>query len=250
MSGLNDQQRLRYSRSLLLKNFDESGQEKLLQSKVLIIGCGGLGTPAAMYLAAMGVGQLWLMDGDRVELSNLPRQVLYRPDHLGQFKAEVLAAQLTAQNPDCQTLALPHFLSDEDFELIDNADLVLDCTDNFASRYRLNRLALASGTAWLSAAAQGFHGQLIFFEPKEEASPCYACFYPEDNQADDLTCSGNGVWPPVVGSVGVLQAVMASEFLVGMPLETKVLYYFDGKNCRWRQIRLPQDPACSVCRER
>ncbi len=245
MDALTDNQQQRYSRSLLLKHFDESGQEKLLQSKVLIIGCGGLGTPAALYLAAMGVGQLWLMDGDRIELSNLARQVLYRPEHLGQLKAEVLAATLTAQNPDCQTTAFSQFLSDEHFKLIDNADLILDCTDTFASRYHLNRLALKSGTPWLSAAAQGFQGQLVFFEPKESTTPCYACFYPEDHQADDLTCSGNGIWPPVVGSIGLAQALLASKFLAGMPIENSLLHYFDGS--RWRYLQMHKDPQCPVC---
>lgn len=245
MPHLTDSQQLRYSRSLLLKQFDESAQEKLLQSKVLVIGCGGLGTPAALYLAAMGVGQLWLLDGDRIEMSNLARQVLYRPEHLGAFKAEVLAAQLTAQNPDCQTTAITQFLSDAHLEIIANADLILDCTDTFASRYQINRLALNSGTPWLSAAAQGFQGQLIFFQPKEPATPCYACFYPENQQADDVTCSGNGIWPPVVGSIGLAQALLASKFLAGMPIENSLLHYFDGS--RWRYIQMPKDRHCPVC---
>lgn len=245
MSNLTDCQQIRYSRSLLLQHFDENSQEKLLQSKVLVIGCGGLGTPAAMYLAAMGVGQLWLMDGDRIELSNLARQVLYHPDHLGQFKAAVLAAQLTAQNPDCQTTAFCQFLSNEHLEIISHADLILDCTDTFASRYQINRLALKSDRPWLSAAAQGFQGQLIFFQPKEETTPCYACFYPENQHAEDLTCSGNGIWPPVVGSIALMQALLASKFLAGMPIENSLLHYFDGS--RWRYLVLPKDPQCPVC---
>lgn len=246
---LNDDQLLRYSRQLMVEEFDLAGQEVLAGARVLVVGCGGLANPAALYLAGAGVGELLLADDDAVELSNLHRQVAFRGKDVGQSKAEALKAQLQALNPDVSVQA--HTVRvDADWldREVASATVVLDCTDNFATRQSINQACVTHRVPLVSGAAIRLDGQLAVFDLRQPDSACYACVY-GDGTDGDLACSQAGIVGPVVGIVGTLQALAAIQVLLGKPLP-ETLRLFDGRTLSWREMRFHKDPACPVCSRR
>ncbi len=249
--AMNDQALLRYSRQIMLEPIEIKGQERLLAGHALVIGAGGLGSPVALYLAAAGVGRLTLADADVVELSNLQRQIAHGMADLGHNKAESAREAALALNPDCRIEVLTEHLSGEALAAaVAAADLVLDCTDRFSSRYAINRACLAAGTPLISGAAIRFSGQLALFDPRDAESPCYACLYPpgEHGESDEaMRCAENGVVAPLVGLIGSFQALEAVKLLSGAGTPHRGLSTFDGLSGEWRRYRVPRDPGCSHC---
>ncbi|WP_300352239.1 molybdopterin-synthase adenylyltransferase MoeB [uncultured Alcanivorax sp.] len=246
---LNDDQLLRYSRQLMVEEFDLAGQEVLAGARVLVVGCGGLANPAALYLAGAGVGELVLADDDAVELSNLHRQGAFRGKDVGQSKAEALKAELQALNSDVSVQA--HTVRvDADWldREVASATVVLDCTDNFATRQSINQACVTHRTPLVSGAAIRMDGQLAVFDLRQPDSACYACVY-GDGTDGDLACSQAGIVGPVVGVVGTLQALAAMQVLLGNPMPA-TLRLFDGRTLSWREMRFHKDPACPVCSRR
>lgn len=248
---LSDDELLRYSRQILLKQVDIEGQLKLKQSRVLIVGLGGLGSPVALYLAAAGVGELHLADFDSVDLTNLQRQVLHDSSSIGRGKVDSAMARLSALNPLAKLV--PHRTA-MDADSLDAAvaavDLVLDCTDNFAVREAVNAACVAAKTPLVSGAAIRLEGQLSVFDPRVETSPCYHCLYGHGSEAE-LTCSEAGVLGPVVGMIGSLQALEALKLLVGFgePMIGRLLLV-DALSSRFRELKVKRDPGCAVCGNR
>ena len=248
MFELSDQQLLRYSRQILLPQVDVAGQLKLAQGRVLIVGMGGLGAPAALYLAAAGVGCLHLSDFDQVDISNLQRQVLYDLDAIGRAKAAVAAERLRRLNPDIDLHVHQQAMDAETLaNLLTEVDLVLDCCDNFATRDQVNRVCVQVGKPLVSAAAVRLEGQLSTFDPRRDDSPCYHCLYGGGDEAA-LTCSQAGVLGPLVGTMGCLQALEALKLLAGFgePLVGRLLL-MDALTGRFREFRVRRDAACEVC---
>ena len=244
---MEDEQLLRYSRQIMLPYFGIEGQQQLQASRVLIIGLGGLGAPAAMYLAAAGVGTLVLVDFDQVDLSNLQRQIIHTSASIGQAKAESARQTLLALNPEIQVQALDRRLEEADLrEQIDQSDLVIDATDNFTSRFAINAACYASGTPLVSGAAIRMEGQVSVFLG-QPGGPCYRCLYAEEGQLDE-TCTANGVMAPVVGIIGSIQATEAIKVLTGTgtSLHGRLLL-LDALHMEWRSLKLSPDPACPVC---
>jgi adenylyltransferase/sulfurtransferase len=244
-----DAQLLRYSRHILLDEFGIEAQQKLLSSHVLIVGAGGLGCPAALYLAASGVGKLTIADGDKVDATNLQRQILYRDKSVGLPKAGAAREALREVNPEIQVVALGERLEGSRLqELVSSADVVLDCTDNFATRHSLNRACVKFSRPLVSGAAIRFDGQLAVFDLRRAGSPCYACLFPESAEAEDVACAVMGVFSPLTGTIGALQAAEAIKLLcaLGEPLAGR-LQLFDALNAEWRTVRVPKDPACPEC---
>lgn len=252
-SELDDQALLRYSRQILLPGVDIAGQQRLLASRVLILGLGGLGSPVAQYLAAAGVGELWLADGDNVDWSNLQRQIVHDEAHVGMNKAESAARRLRALNSATRLEVLPVFADAGRLaEWVKVVDLVLDCTDNFLARFDINAACQSACKPLVSAAAIRFEGQIYTFDPRDPDCPCYACLYPPANneEAGD-TCSRSGVPGPLVGVLGSLQALEAIKLLAGLPSALSgQLLLVDGLHQDWRRLRLPRDPDCAVCGKR
>jgi adenylyltransferase/sulfurtransferase len=245
---MNDTQLLRYSRQIMLPQVDIEGQERLLSARALIIGAGGLGSPAAMYLAAAGVGHLVVADHDVVELSNLQRQLLHHDNDIGRSKVESARDTLTTINPDIRVSALAQTLQGAALgNEVRQADVVLDCSDNFATRFAVNRASVEHRTPLVSGAAIRLEGQAAVFDSRRENSPCYHCLYKEGEE-EDQTCSGNGVLSPIVGIIGSLQALEALKVIlaVGESLAGR-LVIFDGYTHEWRSLTLKQDPDCTVC---
>lgn len=247
---MNDEQLLRYSRQILLPEIGAEGQLKLAESRVLVIGVGGLGSPAAMYLAAAGIGQLVLTDPDQVELSNLQRQIVHPTDAIGEDKVASARRTLNALNPECRVEAIPAALEGDALaEQVARADVVLDCSDNFATRFAVNAACVAAHTPLVSGAAIRWEGQLAVYTG-EPGTPCYHCLYGATGAPED-TCTSNGVLAPVVGVIGSLQAVEAIKLLTGVgTLLAGRLLIFDALHMHWREMRLKHDPACPVCGNR
>lgn len=245
---LSDEDLLRYSRQILLAQVDIDGQLKLKNSRVLIVGLGGLGSPVALYLAAAGVGELHLADFDTVDLSNLQRQIAHDTGSLGQAKVESAAKRLRAINPAIQLQLYPAGLDADSLDAaVAGVDLVLDCSDNFATREAVNAACVSACKPLVSGAAIRLEGQLAVFDPRQPASPCYHCLYGHGSEAE-LTCSEAGVLGPLVGLVGSLQALEALKLLAGFgqPLVGRLLL-IDGLGSHFRELRVKRDPACSVC---
>jgi molybdopterin-synthase adenylyltransferase len=244
---MDDNQLLRYSRQIMLPDVDIDGQEKLLAARVLIIGLGGLGSPVAMYLAAAGVGHLVLADFDSVDLSNLQRQIVHNSARIGVNKAESAAQTLRALNPDIRLSVIPQALAQEALQReVEQATLVLDCTDNFTARFAINAACVALQTPLVSGAAIRLEGQLAVFDLRNPSSACYACLY-EPNE-DDRSCASNGVLAPLVGVVGSLQALEALKLIVGFGSSLAGrLQLYDARHGQWRELKLVKDPACRVC---
>ena len=239
----------RYSRQIMLPEVGEAGQNKLAAARVMIIGVGGLGSPAALYLAAAGVGELHLVDGDTVEISNLQRQVLYKTNHRDKPKAQVAAQQLTAANPEVRVHPHPR-MADEAWlrDQLPKIDLVLDCTDNLETRHAINRTCREAGRAVIMASVRGFSGQLISFDFSTQSSPCYACLFPPREQQEVQNCSTAGVIGPALGVIGSMQALEALRFLLGMPMASLgQLHLFEAQTLELRPLQLQRDNACPVC---
>ncbi|GAA5177234.1 MULTISPECIES: HesA/MoeB/ThiF family protein [Halomonadaceae] len=250
---MNDEALLRYSRHIMLAALDIEGQQRLLDGHALVIGAGGLGSPVALYLAAAGVGRLSIADADVIEISNLQRQIAHRQADLGRNKAESAAAAASALNSDCEIVPLTAHLDGETLATaVAAADVVLDCTDRFASRYAINRACVEVGRPLVSGAAIRFSGQLAVFDPRDPQSPCYACLYPpaaddDDDGDDELRCAENGVIGPLVGLIGCFQALEAIKLLSGAGRPHRGLSTFDGLDGEWRRFNVPRDPDCPVC---
>ena len=251
---LSDPQLLRYSRHILLPQIDVAGQERLLAGKVLLIGAGGLGAPASMYLAAAGVGHLTICDGDTVDLTNLQRQIVHRESRIGVNKAESAAISLAEINPDCQVTAVTHRVdSDELARLVAVADVVVDACDNFATRHAVNAACVIHRKPLVSGAAIRFSGQLSVFDSRRPDAPCYRCLFPDDGVvADDGDrCAVMGVFAPLTGIVGVAQSAEAIRLLISddSPLIGHLIL-IDAMGMDWQKIRVPRDPGCPVCGQR
>lgn len=243
-----DAERLRYARQIALTEWGIPGQERLRQSRVLIIGLGGLGSPIATYLAGAGVGHLTLNDFDHVDASNLPRQPLHDESNIGQPKTTSAAQRIGALNSTLEVSTIDQRLSSAALiEQCARHDLIIDASDNFGTRFGVNAAAVASATPLVSAAAIRFEGQVAVFRADLTERPCYACLYCEDDQVDE-DCTGQGVMTPLVGLIGSLAANEALKLLLAWPApEHTWLHCFDAKETRWQRIRVPRDRACPVC---
>jgi molybdopterin/thiamine biosynthesis adenylyltransferase len=249
---MTDDQLLRYSRHILLDEVGVEGQQRLLASHALVLGAGGLGSPVALYLGTAGVGRITLIDDDVVDLTNLQRQIAHTLERVGRPKAESARDAIGAINPD--VLVRPVVLRADAQaldELVPQADVVIDCTDNFAARQRLNRACFAHGKPLVSGAAIRFDAQVTVFDPRDAASPCYACVFPPDQQVEEVACATMGVFAPLVGIVGAMEAAEALRLLtgVGTSLAGRLLM-LDARGMEWTEMRLRRDPACRVCGHR
>lgn len=244
---MTDNQLLRYSRQILLPDFGIEGQERLRASSALVVGLGGLGSPVAMYLAAAGIGRLVLADFDAVDLSNLQRQIVHTTAQIGRPKAESARVALAALNPEVELVTVKRSLTKATLPaIVADVDLVLDCCDNFATRFAVNAACCAAGVPLVSGAAIRFEGQVTAFSGRP-GGPCYQCLYPRDGGIDE-TCSANGILAPVVGIIGSIQATEAIKILTGLgePLFGRLLL-LDATLMHWRSLRLPSDPSCPIC---
>ncbi len=245
---MNDQQLLRYSRHILVDEIGVEGQEKLLASHVLLVGAGGLGSPAALYLASAGVGTLSIADGDEVELSNLQRQILHTESRIGQPKTRSAQQALAGINPECTVRALPRLEGAALYDAVATADVVLDCSDNFTTRYALNRACIDLRIPLVCGAAIKLTGQLFIVDPRQTAAPCYACLYPEAAHDEDLRCATTGILAPVTGVIGSMQAIEAIKLLTGFGHPaTGMLQRYDALSGTWHRSQVRQDLACPVC---
>lgn len=245
---MDDEQLLRYSRQILLPQIDAQGQQTLLDSRVLIVGLGGLGSPLALYLAAAGVGHLILADFDVVELSNLQRQIIHSTNDIGKAKVDSACESIQAINPGVTVTRFKQKLDDENLQqLVAQVDLVLDGSDNFATRFAVNRACVQHRKPLVSGAAIRFEGQVSVFPNQDNATPCYRCLYSEQGDAEQR-CSENGVLAPLVGLIGSIQAVEAVKILlnIGQTLTARLLLV-DALNMDIRVVKLSADPACPVC---
>lgn len=243
---MNDNDFMRYSRQILLEDIAIDGQQKLLASRVLIIGLGGLGSPTALYLAAAGVGTLVLADDDAVHLSNLQRQILFTMDDIARPKSQAAAQRLQQLNPDIDLIALNQRLAgDLLHQEVARADVVLDCSDNMTTRQAINAACVASNTPLISASAVGFGGQLMVLTPPW-AQGCYRCLWPDDAEPE-RNCRTAGVIGPVVGVMGSLQALEAIKLLTGMEPARGELCLFDARSHHWRTIALQRSVSCPTC---
>ena len=245
---MRDDQLLRYSRQIMLPELDIAGQQKLVDATVLIVGMGGLGCPVAMYLAAAGVGHLLLADHDTVELTNLQRQIAHSDASLGLLKVESAQQTLRGLNPDVQLTLLSHRLEGAELEqAVQKADVVVDATDNFATRFAINDACVKFRKPLVSGAAIRMEGQVAVFDSRQPDSPCYQCLY-KKGEDDDASCARNGVMAPLVGIVGSVQAMETIKLLtgVGEVLQGRLLL-LDARAMQWRELRLPRDPKCSCC---
>ena len=246
---LSRKERLRYSRQIMLPQVGEAGQQKLTAARVMIVGLGGLGGPAALYLAAAGVGQLHLVDGDSIEISNLQRQILYKTNHRDKPKAQVAAQQLTAANPEIRIHAHAR-MAEEPWlrEQLPDVDLLLDCTDNLEIRHTLNRVCRDLEKPVIMASVRGFSGQLISFDFSRGKSPCYACLFPPRQQREIENCSTVGVMGPALGVIGSMQALEAIRFLLDPPMASlERLHLFEAATLELRTLQLQGDNNCPVC---
>lgn len=246
---MNDEELLRYSRQILLQDFDVAGQESLAAASVLLIGTGGLGCPAAMYLATAGVGHIVVCDDDRVEISNLQRQIAHATADIGKPKVTSLRETLLALNPGVSVTAISHRLSGVEYdEWISQVDVVLDCSDNFATRFEINAGCVKNRKPLVSGAAVRAEGQLAVFDFRQPGVPCYRCLYADTGEQEAPNCSENGVLAPLVGVIGSLQALEAIKLIAGYgePSSGKLLVA-DVKYGDWRQLKLAANPHCPVC---
>lgn len=251
---MDDHQRLRYSRHLLLDEWSEQAQERLLASHALVIGAGGLGAPALMYLASAGVGRITVVDHDTVDLTNLQRQIAHTTDRVGLAKVDSARQALAGLNPEIQVNTLAqaadeHLLS----TWVPQADVVLDCTDRFETRHLINRACRHARVPLVSAAAVRFDGQITVFDPRQPASPCYACLFPPDAPPQEARCALLGVFAPLVGTMGVMQAGEAIKLLAGLgeqPGQQTLsgrLLMVDGHGWQFTSLAVRRDPDCPVC---
>ncbi|MCX8085335.1 MAG: molybdopterin-synthase adenylyltransferase MoeB [Rhodocyclaceae bacterium] len=249
---MNDEALLRYSRHILLSEIGLEGQARIAASRALVIGAGGLGSPAALYLASAGIGTLAIADADTVDLTNLQRQIIHRSASIGLPKVDSAAATLAEINPECRVQPLKERLSGARLEEeVAAADVVLDCSDNFETRHAVNRACVRFGKPLVSGAAVRFAGQLAVFDARRDDSPCYHCLFPEAEDVEEVRCATMGVFAPLVGIIGALEAAEALKLIVGCgaPLIGR-LVLLDGLTMEWRTISVPRDPGCPVCATR
>ncbi|AFI85247.1 molybdopterin-synthase adenylyltransferase MoeB [Methylophaga nitratireducenticrescens] len=248
---MNDEQLLRYSRHILLPNFDIAGQQRVLQSRVLIIGLGGLGSPVALYLAAAGVGHLVLVDDDIVELTNLQRQIVHRQASVGQTKTHSAVTTLQSLNDTIKVEAIDYRLNEAELsEQAVHADVIVDCTDNFSSRFLLNRVSKKTRTPLVSAAAIRWEGQVSVYDARQADAPCYRCLYDDKGGDIQQSCAESGVLSPLLGMMGSIQAIETLKLLAdtGTSLNGRLLMV-DALSMQLREMTLKQDPACPVCHD-
>jgi molybdopterin/thiamine biosynthesis adenylyltransferase len=246
---MNDKQLLRYSRHILLPQIGYEGQDKLVNSHALIVGAGGLGSPVALYLAAGGVGTLTICDFDVVDLTNLQRQVVHTTEAVGINKALSAQQTLATLNPDTTVHIVTKKSTTQEFSrLITEADVVIDCSDNFATRYLLNTLCVQLKKPLVSGAAIGFEGQITVFDMRNDESPCYHCLFPDNGEDTEMRCADNGVFAPLVGMIGTTQAAEAMKLLMGIgeSLQGRLLL-LDVLTMQWREIKLSKDLECKIC---
>ncbi|MEY4757639.1 MAG: hypothetical protein RJA34_2537 [Pseudomonadota bacterium] len=246
---MDDDQLLRYSRHILLDDIGIEGQQRILNARVLVIGLGGLGSPAVLYLGTAGVGHLTLVDHDRVDLTNLQRQVAHTQARVGRYKVESAQEALLAINPTLNITALPERADARRLEqLVAQADVVLDCSDNFGTRQALNSACVRHRIPLVSGAAIRFDGQLAVYDSRQAHSPCYACVFPPDTSLEETHCATMGVFAPLVGIIGSMQAAEALKLISGAG-EAAVgrLLMLDGRSMQWSDFRLPRNPHCSIC---
>ena len=245
---MNDEQLLRYSRQIMLPQIDIEGQQKLLDAKILIVGAGGLGCPAAMYLAAAGIGQISIYDDDEVDLSNLQRQIAHHTHDIGTDKVISTRQTLESLNPDTKVTAVKQRLEGDQIELeVNRADVVLDCCDNFTTRFAVNAASVKQQTPLVSGAAIRFEGQVAVFTPGQNDSPCYNCLY-TDSGEEMQNCARNGVIAPITGIIGSIQALEAIKMIAGIgePLIGRLLL-LDGMTMEWNSMNLRKNPSCPTC---
>ena len=246
---MNDEQLLRYSRHILLPEIGIDGQEKIRRAHALIIGAGGLGSPAALYLASAGVGTLTICDGDTVDLTNLQRQIVHRGDAVGMPKPASAQRTLTGINPESSVQAINERVAGPRLEeLVRNADIVLDCSDNFATRHALNRACVMHRKPLVSGAGVRFDGQIAVFDLRDAQSPCYHCLFPEHGDNEEMRCAVMGVFAPLVGIIGSMQAAETLKLIAGIGTSLcGRLLLLDALAMDWRTVRLKRDTTCGVC---
>ncbi len=246
---MNDDQLLRYSRHILLPEIGIEGQEKLRAARALVIGAGGLGSPIALYLAAAGVGTLTLCDDDNVDLTNLQRQIVHRTDAIGRPKVASARDTLAGVNPETRVeMIASRVAGDELDQLVARADVVIDGCDNFATRHAVNRACFKHKKALVSGAGVRFDGQVAVFDMRDATAPCYACLFPEDAQSEEMRCAVMGVFAPLTGIIGCIQAAEALKVLTGAgEILSGKLLLIDALTMDIRTIRLKQDPRCAIC---
>jgi len=246
---MNDQQLLRYARHVMLDEIGIEGQQRLLDAHALVVGAGGLGSPVALYLATAGVGRITVVDPDSVDLSNLQRQIAHNLSRLGLPKAESVRSTVAALNPDVQLRAL---VQRADAAVLDTwvpqADVVLDCTDNFQTRHAINAACVKHGKPLVSGAAIGWDGQVSVYDTRQPLAPCYACLFPPEAAHEEAACATLGVLAPLVGIIGSVQAAEALKLIcrAGEPLTGRLLM-LDGRRMAWDSIALQRQPDCNVC---
>lgn len=246
---MEDQQLLRYARHILLDEFGVEAQERILASRILVVGAGGLGSPVVAYLAASGVGSIILVDDDQVELSNLQRQIAHTTDRLGWDKVESAKLHIEQLNPEVKVTPVVQRLDEAGLmHWVQQVDLVLDCCDNFATRHAINRACVSLRKPLVSGAAIRFSGQVSTYDLRQPDAPCYHCLFPEADDVEELRCATTGVLSPLLGMVGSAQAVEALKLLGGFgePLVGRLLSV-DAFNMNWHTVRFRKDPACPVC---
>jgi len=245
---LTNKEQLRYGRQIMLKQIGEHGQIALRNAKVLIVGMGGLGNPVAMYLAAAGVGTLYLADGDHVEITNLQRQILFNEQDIQNNKADVACEKVQRQNPDITIEAIDEMLDEElcDYYL-EQVDLVLDCTDNISTRYLINQACINHKKPLIVGAATGFDGQQLVIDPRDPDSACYHCLFPSTEQAPVNNCQTIGIVGPVLAIIAGMQSLQAIKLLTGNKVQLNQLNLFDGLNNQWQQFNLKKQRNCTVC---
>jgi molybdopterin-synthase adenylyltransferase len=246
---MTDEQLLRYSRHILLPELGVEGQQKLLSATALVIGAGGLGSPAALYLAAAGVGTIVLADGDDVDLTNLQRQILHTAESVGKPKTESGRAALARINPEIEIVPVQERVGDDALDrLVASSNVVLDCSDNFATRHAVNRACVRHRRPLVSGAAVRFDGQVSVFDLRDERNPCYHCLFPEDAETEEMRCAVMGVFAPLTGIIGAVQAAEALKLLTGAgdSLIGRLLL-LDALAMQWRTVKLTKDPSCAVC---
>lgn len=246
---MTDDQLLRYSRHILLDEVGVEGQQRILASHALVIGAGGLGSPVALYLGTAGVGRITLVDHDAVDLTNLQRQIAHTLARVGQPKAESAREAVAAINPDVLVRPLVARVDAQALdELVPQADVVLDCCDNFATRQAINRACVAHHKPLVSGAAIRFDGQVSVYDTRDAAAPCYACVFPPDQDFEEVACATMGVFAPLVGIVGAMQAAEALRLLAGVGTSLKGrLQMLDARHMEWNEVRVQRDAACRVC---
>jgi molybdopterin/thiamine biosynthesis adenylyltransferase len=255
---MNDDQLLRYSRHILLDDIGIEGQQRLRDAHAVVVGAGGLGSPAAIYLAVSGIGRLTLIDDDAVDLTNLQRQILHGTPDVGARKVVSGARALARLNPEVAVETIDRRVDGDALQaLAATAHVVLDCSDNFATRHATNRACVAASVPLVSGAAIRFDGQIASFDLRSgiDASvatraPCYACLFPESDEVDEVACSTMGVFAPLTGIVGAMQAAEAAKLVIGLPSLSGRLLLVDARTMEWQTVRLARDPACAVCGSR